>query len=557
MDTQVSLVQRATAIRQIAEEGLLYDEILRKKKQNACTSWAFFTGGSLVAAAAVIASVYLSQQTIQNALIGAYEKSETTRDFVQSFVVAYSMPVDQPFLPTPIARQCLSLKGSYLQVNTSKETADIVSLTYDIQEIERTRTAIQHLQSTAEQNYLLVEHHLSIHSIHTRLQDELTIAQRLHTEANSKRCTFSLYRTTCAEAEAAFELIDHSKKTLESQSKRLETFEGTLEVLYERDLLPAYLRLMENVNTTELWYTTVVNNAIPYDNLTVDYVATIKTQFEQALYERIIGTGNWTSLAREAHTYFASKQTYRFLSLIKEILTRTIDGKQLIVDSYHHIHDRQARDSQYMRARGRVDSDMTECREQKKTTLLCDHLLTESNKVITWINNIERFQLPLPANFIQVAYQTLMMSEITSMSSIRDFQRYERIEVFRKNPSYAFLILTGIMGIGLLVMGKLILFDLPYTYLRLLLLPAEYATKRIQFSIDELQTKSVRSQIENGRASISLLKDIPMPVQVEEQVPAQLHILDAPPVQPQILDAPQVEPPVKPKRRSVRNSNRS
>jgi hypothetical protein len=175
--------------------------------------------------------------------------------------------------------------------------------------------------------------------------------------------------------------------------------------------------------------------------------------------------------------------------------------------------------------------------------------------VITWINNIERFQLPLPANFIQVAYQTLMMSEITSMSSIRDFQRYERIEMFRKNPSYAFLILTGIMGIGLLIMGKLILFDLPYTYLRLLLLPAEYVTKRIQFSIDELQTKSVRSQIENGRASIDLLKDIPMPA----QQPAELHILDAPaaPVHPQILDAPQVEPPVKPKRRSIRNSNRS
>ena len=43
----MELAKRATAIRHIAEEGILYDEILRKKQQNAWKSWTLFTGGGL------------------------------------------------------------------------------------------------------------------------------------------------------------------------------------------------------------------------------------------------------------------------------------------------------------------------------------------------------------------------------------------------------------------------------------------------------------------------------------------------------------------------------
>ena len=67
----MELAQRATTIRRIAEEGLLYDEVLRKKQQNAWKSWVLYVGGGTVLILSVLSSMYMTHDMIRSALISA------------------------------------------------------------------------------------------------------------------------------------------------------------------------------------------------------------------------------------------------------------------------------------------------------------------------------------------------------------------------------------------------------------------------------------------------------------------------------------------------------
>jgi hypothetical protein len=183
---------------------------------------------------------------------------------------------------------------------------------------------------------------------------------------------------------------------------------------------------------------------------------------------------------------------------------------------------------------------------ESQTTLLCRTLSEKRGQVITWVHNIERFQLPLPANFLKDAYQALLTSEITTIITIRDFRRFQRIHEFKKNPSAAFLILTSAIGIAAFIVAKLLLFDLPYTYIRLLILPAEYMTERIQYSIDTLREKRLML---TGDQPLHLLDAVSSAENIRTTPKGEAAPLN------RIENVPSSK--AKPERKSLRNQNRS
>jgi len=503
----MELAQRATTIRRIAEEGLLYDEVLRKKQQNAWNSWALYMGGSTVLALTLLSSMYLTHDTIRTSLINAYARSEKTQDVITSSFFSLSslglipQPIDQPFLPEPIALKTLELQDAYSK--TVSTQANTTGLQVDLQRLEVLQASVQQLLSTAEQSAKLAAQHLSLHSIHTLLPPIAAAASANASALYKKSCTVSFGWKPCIQKAIDYEEALNVSQRLESQVHRLNTTEGTLEVLYERGILPAHPQLMANKVWVEDWYNQNLTNEIPYDTLSIEYLESIHSFMKRAINGHIIGTELDTPLSRESQTYITSQLFHQYLLLIKTLITMNADGKRLILDSYQHIHDQDARNSQYTRAKMQVDSDLAACEFQP--TLLCQMLREKKSQVITWVHNIERFQLPLPANFLKDAYQALLTSEITNIITIRDFRRFQRIHEFKKNPSAAFLILTSAIGIAAFIVAKLLLFDLPYTYIRLLILPAEYMTERIQYSIDTLREKRLQLTLETGEQSLHLL----------------------------------------------------
>ena len=503
----MELAQRATTIRRIAEEGLLYDEVLRKKQQNAWRSWAIYTGGGVVLALTLLSSMYLTHDTIRTSLINAYARSEKTQDVITSSFFSLSslglipQPIDQPFLPEPIALKTLELQDAYSK--TVSTQANTTGLQVDLQRLEVLQASVQQLLSTAEQSAKLAAQHLSLHSIHTLLPPIAAAASANASALYKKSCTVSFGWKPCIQKAIDYEEALNVSQRLESQVHRLNTTEGTLEVLYERGILPAHPQLMANKVWVEDWYNQNLTNEIPYDTLSIEYLESIHSFMKRAINGHIIGTELDTPLSRESQTFITSQLFHQYLLLIKTLITMNADGKRLILDSYQHIHDQDARNSQYTRAKMQVDSDLAACEFQP--TLLCQMLREKKSQVITWVHNIERFQLPLPANFLKDAYQALLTSEITNIITIRDFRRFQRIHEFKKNPSAAFLILTSAIGIAAFIVAKLLLFDLPYTYIRLLILPAEYMTERIQYSIDTLREKRLQLTLETGEQSLHLL----------------------------------------------------
>jgi len=503
----MELAQRATTIRRIAEEGLLYGEVLRKKQQNAWRSWAIYTGSGVVLALTLLSSMYLTHDTIRSSLINAYARSEKTQDVITSSFFSLSslglipQPIDQPFLPEPIALKTLELQDAYSK--TVSTQANTTGLQVDLQRLEVLQASVQQLLSIAEQSAKLAAQHLSLHSIHTLLPPIAAAASANASALYKKSCTVSFGWKPCIQKAIDYEEALNVSQRLESQVHRLNTTEGTLEVLYERGILPAHRQLMANKAWVEDWYLQNLTNEIPYDTLSIEYLESIHSFMKRAINGHIIGTELDTPLSRESQTYITSQLFHQYLLLIKTLITMNADGKRLILDSYQHIHDQDARNSQYTRAKMQVDSDLAACEFQP--TLLCQMLREKKSQVITWVHNIERFQLPLPANFLKDAYQALLTSEITNIITIRDFRRFQRIHEFKKNPSAAFLILTSAIGIAAFIVAKLLLFDLPYTYIRLLILPAEYMTERIQYSIDTLREKRLQLTLETGEQSLHLL----------------------------------------------------
>ena len=136
----MELAKRATAIRHIAEEGILYDEILRKKQQNAWKSWTLFTGGGLAILLSILASMYLTHDAICTTLINTYARSEKTQDVITSSFFSLSslglipQPIDQPFLPESIALKTLELQEAYRRTDTT--LANTTSLQVELQQLE-------------------------------------------------------------------------------------------------------------------------------------------------------------------------------------------------------------------------------------------------------------------------------------------------------------------------------------------------------------------------------------------------------------------------------------
>ena len=547
----MELAQRATTIRRIAEEGLLYDEVLRKKQQNAWNSWALYMGGGAILALTLLSSMYLTHDMIRTSLINTYARSEKTQDVITSSFFSLSslglipQPIDQPFLPEPIALKTLELQEAYSK--TVSTQANTTGLQVELQRLEVLQASVQQILSTAEQSAKLAAQHLSLHSIHTLLPLAAAAASANASALYKKSCTVSFGWKPCIQKAIDYEEALNVSQQFESQMRRLNTTEGTLEVLYERGILPAHPQLMANKAWVEDWYHQNLTNEIPYDTLSVAYLESIHTFMKRAINGHIIGTELDTPLTREAQSYMASQLFHQYLILIKTLVTMNADGKRLILDSYQHIHDQDARSSQYTRAKMQVDSDFAACELQ--TTLLCQMLREKKSQVITWVHNIERFQLPLPANFLKDAYQALLTSEITSIITIRDFRRFQRIHEFKKNPSAAFLILTSAIGIAAFIVAKLLLFDLPYTYIRLLILPAEYMTERIQYSIDSLREKRLQLTLETGGQPLHLLDAVTSAENIRTTPKAEAAPLN------RIENVPSSA--AKPERKSLRNQNRS
>jgi hypothetical protein len=547
----MELAQRATTIRRIAEEGLLYDQVLRKKQQNAWNSWALYTGGGAVLILSVLSSMYLTHDAIRSSLISAYARSEKTQDVITSSFFSLSslglipQPIDQPFLPEPIALKTLELQEAYL--STSITQANTTNLQVELQQLEVLQASVQQMLSTAEQSAKLASYHISLHSIHTLLPLAVSAALANATSLYKKSCTLSFGWEPCIQKAFEYQEALNVSLVLQSQVRRLNTTEGTLEVLYERGSLSAHPQLIANKGWVEEWYHQNLTNEIPYDTLSIAYLESIHAFIKRAMNGHIIGTELDTPLAREAQTYMTSQLFHQYLALIKTLVTMSADGKRLILDSYQHIHDQDARNSQYTRAKAQVESDLAACGLQR--TLLCQMLLEKSSQVITWVHNIERFQLPLPANFLKDAYQALLTSEITSIITIRDFRRFQRIHEFKKNPSAAFLILTSAIGIAAFIVAKLLLFDLPYTYIRLLILPAEYMTERIQYSIDTLREQRLQLTLETGGQALNLLDAVTSAENIRTTPKDEAAPLN------RIENVPSST--AKPERKSLRNQNRS
>jgi hypothetical protein len=485
---------------------------------------------------------------IRGALISAYTRSEKTQDVITSSFFSLSslglipQPIDQPFLPESIALKTLELQEAYSKTNVAQ--TNTTSLQVELQRLEILQASVQQMVSIAEQAAKLTSQHFSLHSIHTQLPIILAAAATNASFRHRNLCTVSFGRETCQQASSEYQQALSLYTSLQSQVRRLNTTEGTFEVLYERGILQAYPQLIANKNWIEEWYHQNLTNEIPYDALHIGYLESIQTFMKRAMNGHIIGTDLDTPLARESQTYLTSLAFYRYLILIKTLVTMNADGKRLILDSYQHTHDQDARNSQYTRAKAQVDSDLAACESQ--TTLLCRTLSEKRGQVITWIHNIERFQLPLPANFLKDAYQALLTSEITTIITIRDFRRFQRIHEFKKNPSAAFLILTSAIGIAAFIVAKLLLFDLPYTYIRLLILPAEYMTERIQYSIDTLREKRLML---TGDQPLHLLDAVSSAENIRTTPKGEAAPLN------RIENVPSSK--AKPERKSLRNQNRS
>ena len=544
----MELSQRATTIRRIAEEGLLYEEVLRNKQQNAWKSWSIFIGGAVILVLSLISSMYITHDMIRSTLISTYARSEKTQDVITSSFFSLSslglipQPIDQPFLPEPIALKTLELQEAYSKTNVAQ--TNTTSLQVDLQKLEILQASVQQMLSITEQSTKLTSQHFSLHSIHTQLPSIVATVAANASILHKNLCTVSLGWEPCLQKTLKYQQVSNLYTRLQSQARRLNTTDGTLEVLYERGILQAYPQLIRNKNWIEEWYHQNLTNEIPYDTLSIGYLESIQTFIKRAMNAHLIGTDLDTPLAREAQTYLTSKLFHQYLILIKTLVTMNADGKRLILDSYQHTHDQDARNSQYTRAKNQVESDIAACGPQP--TLLCRTLREKSGQVIVWIHNIERFQLPLPGNFLKDAYQALLTSEITTIITIRDFRRFQRIHEFKKNPSAAFLILTSAVGIAAFIVAKLLLFDLPYTYIRLLILPAEYMTERIQYSIDTLREK--RTMLTGGQ-SLHLLDAVSSAENIRTTPKGEAAPLN------RIEDVPSSK--AKPERKSLRNKNRS
>jgi hypothetical protein len=475
------LAQRATQIRQITEEGLRVDEIQRQRVQRAAASWFYFGGGTLLIIAGLLSSALLAQETGHGLLVSTYDRYEATRDTVTKNIITFgtmgfgSADIDKPFLPESIARA--SLYGI--------EPKSIANFNYSnqIPLLQNVLLHVKFLQSEAEQEFTLTGKRLELLPV---CRDFVASRSLVFSQKNSiNRCSVGLGRRTCAEKESAWNSYSYQLVEIDKIIASCDSTEGILIALSSKGLLGQYSVLLYNYNRTVAFLDSHIRSEIPYTNLTLDYVEEILERIHLGLHTNLTST----ILLDEALNYYTHRLAYNYLATIDTLLTSQIQSYTSLKELNSQLGGRQTREEQYAKVRQRFEVERTRCIETNSQTLICRELHSQYTKVTMWINSMERFQLPLPMNFVDLVYEALLVPEITTVASVRDFQRYRRVEDFKKNPSWSFLILMSLFGIGGFIMAKMILFDCMFTYVNLLILPGEYLNEQLRYSIDTVKAK--------------------------------------------------------------------
>ena len=475
------LAQRATQIRQITEEGLRVDEIQRQRVQRAAASWFYFGGGTLLVLAGLLSSALLAQETGHGLLVSTYDRYEATRDTLTKNIITFgtlgfgSADIDKPFLPESIARA--SLYGIEPKSIANFNYSNQIPLLQDV------LLHVKFLHSEAEQEFTLTGKRLELLPVCRDFVASRSLA--LERKNTIDRCTVGLGRQSCADKETAWNLYSHQLIDFDKIIASCNTTEGILMALNKQGLLGQYSILLYNHNRTVDFLDAHIRSEIPYTNLTLDYVEGILARIHETLHTNLTST----ILLDEALNYFTHRLAFNYLGTIDTLLTSQIQSYTSLKELNSQLGGRQTREEQYAKVRQRFEVERTRCIEANSQTLICRELHSQYSKVVTWINSMERFQLPLPVYFVDLSYEALLVPEITTVVSVRDFQRFRRVEEFKKNPSWSFLILMSLFGISGFIMAKMILFDCMFTYVNLLILPGEYLNEQLRYSIDKVKAK--------------------------------------------------------------------
>ena len=474
------LATRATQIRHIVQEGLLKDEIERQRKQQSCMSWGYFMGGLGVIIAGLAASVLIAQETGHGALVDSYNRYELMKDTMWSYGslgFGGAAALDSPFLPENVARACIH----------SNETTWHSSYYYDqeIPMLEGLLSEVEYLHSEAEQGYTLSRRRLEIIPVCKDLRSEET--QLISRRDAVTRCSVSLGRAVCSDAEVLYTGIVAALETTRDLLSGCNKTEGLLTILNRRGLLPQHTILISNYNRTLEFLENHVRSEIPYNNLTLNYIDSTLGTFSSMLSANI----SHTVLIDEAVNYYKNHIAYSYLSMIKTLLSSHISSYHSLKETHSQLNRRHSREEHYARARTRLAAELALCIEQDSTSLVCRELRQHYARAESWIEKMERFQLSVPANFFDMAFEALLTPELIPVCSVRDFQRFKKVEYFKAHPSTSFLVLSGVVGIGAFILIKLIFFDFLSVYLNLLILPGEYMNIRMRYSIEELKKRQL------------------------------------------------------------------
>jgi len=474
------LATNATHIRRIVQEGLFKEELERQRKQQAFMSWGYFVGGVGVVIAGLVASVLIAQETGHGALVDSYNRYELMKDTLWSYGslgFGGAAALDSPFLPENVARACIH----------TNETSWHSSYYYDqeIPVLEGLLSEVEYLHSEAEQGYTLSRRRLEIIPVCKDLRAEE--AQLIVRRDGVTRCSVSLGRAACRDAEALYTGLVADLATTHELLSGCNKTEGLLVVLHRRGLLPQHAILLGNYNRTAEFLEAHVRSNIPYNNLTLEYVESTLESFAVMLYTNI----SHSVLIDEAVNYYKNHIAYSYLSMIKTLLSSHISSYHSLKETHSQLNRRHSREEHYARARTRLSAELALCVEQDSSSLVCRELQRNYARTEGWIEKMERFQLSVPANFFDMAFEALLTPELIPVCSVRDFQRFKKVEYFKTHPSTSFLVLTGVVGIGAFILIKLVCFDFLSVYLNLLILPGEYMNIRMRYSIEELKMRQL------------------------------------------------------------------
>jgi hypothetical protein len=467
----MSLAEQASVIRHIAHEGLLNDEIARLRTQRAWVSWITFAGGISFLILGALSSALIAQETGKSGLVTIYERYEAANDAMTRSLIAVtslgfaSSELDKPFLPDILARNALQ--------NEVVSNADPLPI-YSESRISQ----IEYLYSEVEQAYTLAGRRIALLPICRDLQiEKISLLSEL---AATSLCKLSLWRESCRFRELARETLVIRKEATERLLNGCNTTEGILAAIESRGKLHGHAALKERSQKMAAAISVHLASEIPYTNLTEDYILSMLDRIDDLKMNSTNST-----LLEQAYIYYSGRIKFTFLSTIRTLIKDETESYTALREA--SLNGRHTREDFYRRARIRVQSETLQCLETNHDSLICKELVRQGSKLSSWIDTMERFQLHIPDTFFDLAFEAILTPELIPVISIRDYQRYKRVAAFSKAPSWSFLILMSLFGIGGFVLMKLLFYDFVSVYLRLLILPGEYLVERMQRSIEDLR----------------------------------------------------------------------